>query len=100
MFSSSTDSSISQIIHHTFHQPLVTDHRLQEILAYHRSIKGLSNSFHSPINQHTTSSSLFDSTFSSKSSNFVHKNIDSTQQHIIQFDPQDLDDNDYEFILC
>ncbi|CAF1462164.1 unnamed protein product [Rotaria sordida] len=94
IFSSSTDSSIAHIISHTSHQPLVTNHRVQQILAYQRSTQGLFSGFGSSIHQHTISSSISTSTIRSKFSDPLDKNIDTTQQHIIPFDSEDLDDND------
>ncbi|CAF4872340.1 unnamed protein product, partial [Rotaria sp. Silwood1] len=88
------DSSIAHIISYTSHQPLVTNHRVQQILAYQRSIHGLFSGFGSSIHQHTISSSISTSTVRSNFSDPLDKNIDTTQQHIIPFDSEDLDDND------
>ncbi|CAF2707718.1 unnamed protein product [Rotaria sp. Silwood2] len=87
------DSITTEVIHHTFHQPLVTNYSLDAILAYHRSIKGLNSKAVWNSNHHTTSPPISYTDSSLKYSNSLDKNVSSIQQqNTISFYSQDSSD--------
>ncbi|CAF3279430.1 unnamed protein product [Rotaria sp. Silwood2] len=94
---SSTYSAIPQVIHHTSDQSLITNERVQNILAYHRKLPSLFPNVSSHIDRHVALSSTSNNIFSSKSSNVLDKNINNAQQHMIPLDSEDLDDNDVDW---
>ncbi|CAF3038339.1 unnamed protein product [Rotaria sp. Silwood2] len=89
---------LTQSIQESFQPPFVRIYRLQNILAYHRSLQGLSSRLNICTEQYASSSSVLNTMTTLKSPNLLNEHSDIvSNQHMFTLEQEGININDVDW---